>query len=79
MKKVSEKILQQILDEIKDMKSDIAEIKKQTEDIPTIKVAALETKEIVERIEPTQENHEQTLALLSRRSIDQEAELKRIK
>ena len=75
---MSEKILQQILDEIKDMKSNIAEIKKQTKDIPTIKVATLKTKEIVERIESTQENHEQTLDPLSRHSIDQEAELKRI-
>jgi len=50
MKKVSEKILQQILDEIKDMKSNIAEIKKQTKDIPTIKVTVLETKNLVERV-----------------------------
>jgi len=50
MKKVSEKVLQQILGEIKDMKSDIAEIKKQTEVFPTIKVAVLETKNLVERV-----------------------------
>ncbi len=76
---MSEKILQQILDEIKDMKKDISEIKKQTENIPAIKVAVLETNEIVKHIESLQENHEQTLDLLSRRSIDQEARLRSVR
>lgn len=83
---MSEKILSDILEHLnnitkaqEEIQSDIAEIKKQTEDIPAIKTASLETKEIVERVEATQERHEQTLDLLSRRSIDQEAELKRIK
>lgn len=69
----------EVKNDITDLNNDIAEIKKQTEDIPAIKVAALETNEIVERIESAQESHEHTLDLLSRRSIDQEAELKRIK
>lgn len=76
---MSEKILQQILDEITDMKQDISEIKKQTEDVPAIKVAVLETNEIVKHMESTQENHEQTLDLLSRRSIDQEAKLRSVR
>lgn len=76
---MSEKILQQILDEITDMKQDISEIKKQTEDVPAIKIAVLETNEIVKHMESTQENHEQTLDLLSRRSIDQEAKLRSVR
>ncbi|MFK4996960.1 hypothetical protein ACI2OX_03575 [Bacillus sp. N9] len=48
-------------------------------DIPALKVAIYESLETSKRIEATQEKHERTLDLLSRRSIDQEAELKRIK
>lgn len=53
-------------------KEDIAEMSE-------MKTAIFETAEIVKHIEKTQEKHERTLDLLSRRSIDQEAELKRIK
>lgn len=90
---MSEKILSDILEQVNNMtmvqheiksdttkmQNDCAEIKIQTENIPSIKIATLETKKIVERVESTQERHEKTLDLLSRRSIDQEAELKRIK
>lgn len=76
------KILEQlnsISKEQQEMKRDIANMKENTVDIPAMKVAILETNETVTRIESTQEKHERTLDLLSRRSIDQEAELKRIK
>ncbi len=43
-----------------------------------IKQAVLETSDTVKRIETTLENHDRTLYILSRRSIEQEAELKRI-
>lgn len=83
---MGEKVLSEILEQLnnltkgqQEMKNDIEEIKKQTEDIPAIKVAVLETKAIIERIESTQESHERILDLLSRRSIDQEAEIRRIK
>lgn len=62
--------------DLKTIKSDVAEIKT---DNPLIKQAVLETSESVKRIESTREQHEHTLDLLARRSIDQEAELKRIK
>ncbi|RWR11121.1 hypothetical protein QNH23_03550 [Siminovitchia fortis] len=45
----------------------------------SVKQAVIETNKVVKRIEQTQESHERTLDLLSRRSIDQEAEIKRIK
>lgn len=66
-------------EDIEEVKKEIAEIKSFVSDIPAIKVSALETAEVVKRLESTQERHERTLDLLSRRSIDQEAELKRIK
>src|SRR5690625_2313211 len=65
--------------DITGMKQDIADMKKHTEDIPSMKVAILDTNDRVKRIEATVEKHDLTLDLLSRRSIDQEAELKRIK
>ena len=43
-----------------------------------IKQAVVETSDTVKRIETTLENHDRTLYVLSRRSIEQEAELKRI-
>lgn len=44
-----------------------------------IKQAVLETNDIVHRLELNQEKHERILDLLSRRSIEQEAELKKMK
>lgn len=65
--------------EQREMKQDIAEIKKDTKDISAMKVAVLETNNRVKKIETKLDKHERTLDLLSRRSIDQEAELKSIK
>lgn len=66
-----------------EMKMSLLEKKMATKDdvadIPAIKVAVFETNGTVKRIEATQEHHERILDLLSRRSIEQEAELKRIK
>lgn len=110
---MSEQILQQILEELKQIKTDqkitnerltTLESKQHTiyeqtgklteyhmetmsrfnelatkEDLTPIKQATLETNVAVKRIELTQEKHERTLDLLSRRSIDHEAEIKRIK
>ncbi|OKP92982.1 histidine kinase [Paenibacillus sp. P32E] len=72
--------------EISDIKSEIASIKEDTKLIPLIQQAVSEvnaeviaTRDIIERIEETLRGHDVTLDLLSRRSIDQEAALKRIK
>ncbi|MNI65209.1 hypothetical protein D3C73_1207010 [compost metagenome] len=72
--------------EISEMKSEIASIKEDTRLIPLIQQAVSEvnaevvaTRDTIERIEETLRNHDVTLDLLSRRSIDQEAALKRIK
>lgn len=43
-----------------------------------MKQTLLETSDAVKRIESTLENHDRTLDVLARRSIEQEAELKRI-
>jgi hypothetical protein len=53
--------------------------KEDVADIPAIRVAVLEAIDTVNRIENTQVQHERILDLLSRRSIEQEAELRRIK
>lgn len=84
--------LKEMKSELKEVKSeqqatrqDISNIQKtmatkeDVADIPAIKVSIFETSEIVKHIETTQVRHERTLDLLSRRSIDQEAEIKRIK
>ncbi|OKP98248.1 histidine kinase [Paenibacillus sp. P46E] len=72
--------------EISDIKLDIASIKEDTKLIPLIQQAVSEvnaeviaTRDTIERIEETLRGHDVTLDLLSRRSIDQEAALKRIK
>ncbi|OKP88591.1 histidine kinase [Paenibacillus helianthi] len=72
--------------EISDIKSEIASIKEDTKLIPLIQQAVSEvnaeviaTRDTIERIEETLRGHDVTLDLLSRRSIDQEAALKRIK
>ncbi|MGN7763357.1 histidine kinase [Paenibacillus sp. 22594] len=78
--------LSDIKSEISDMKSEIASIKEDTKLIPLIQQAVSEvnaeviaTRDTIERIEETLRGHDITLDLLSRRSIDQEAALKRIK
>lgn len=76
---MSDEITKQILDELKKLKSDIHEIKSIVSDIPLIRQAVLETSATVNRIETAQERHERILEVLSLRSIEQEAELKRKK
>lgn len=58
------------------LKQDVAGLK---QDMAQVMQASLETNQIVTRMEATQEGHERILDLLSRRSIEQEANLKRIK
>jgi hypothetical protein len=53
--------------------------KKDVEEFPTVKSVIYDIGDTVDRIEAAQEKHERTLDLLARRSIDQEAEIKRIK
>ncbi|MNO25284.1 hypothetical protein D3C76_151180 [compost metagenome] len=72
--------------DISEMKSEIASIKEDTKLIPLIRQAVSEvnaeviaTRDTMQRLENTLRGHDLTLDLLSRRSIDQEAALKRIK
>ncbi|AIQ32061.1 histidine kinase [Paenibacillus sp. FSL P4-0081] len=90
---MSDPILQQILTELQGMKSelsilkaDIDSIKEDTKLIPLIQQAVSEvnaevsvTRDTLERIDKTLTLHDATLDILARRSIDQEAALKRIK
>ena len=79
-----EKKLDLILNELKTLNERITNIesnmatKENVAELPYIKRAVGDTSDTVKRIETIQEKHERTLDLLSRRSIDQEAELKRI-
>lgn len=47
-------------------------------EIPFIKQAVIEIKEMIAQFATTRQQHERTLDLLARRSIDQEAERKRL-
>lgn len=76
----------EIRTEINEMKTEIASVKEDTRLIPLIQQAVSEvnaeviaTRDTIGRIEETLRGHDLTLDLLSRRSIDQEAALKRIK
>ncbi|MCE3202931.1 histidine kinase [Paenibacillus sonchi] len=78
--------ISEIRTEINEMKTEIASIKEDTRLIPLIQQAVSEvnaeviaTRDTIGRIEETLRGHDVTLDLLSRRSIDQEAALKRIK
>lgn len=62
--------------DVSSMKEDISTLKT---DMTSMKVAIIEILDTVKRVEATQDRHERTLDLLSRRSIEQEAEIKRIK
>src|SRR5690606_23219483 len=53
--------------------------KEDVADIPNLKMAISESLDMMKRIQSTQEMQERTLDFLSRRSIDQEAELPMIK
>jgi len=61
--------------EIQQLKQDIQEIKQEQQQI---KQAVFETNEHVKRLEGIQVNQQRIIELLSARSIQQEAELKRI-
>ncbi|MNW28302.1 hypothetical protein D3C74_51240 [compost metagenome] len=75
LKPVNEQ-LQELRTEQQAIKQDIQEIK---EDQHLIKSAVLDTNERVMRMESILENQHRIIELLSARSIQQEAELKRIK
>ncbi|SDI17797.1 hypothetical protein SAMN05192534_1245 [Alteribacillus persepolensis] len=62
--------------ELKTVNTDLSELK---ENQRQVQQAVLETNETTKRMEANQEKHERILDLLSRRSIEQEAEMKRIK
>ncbi|MBP1991004.1 hypothetical protein [Paenibacillus eucommiae] len=64
--------------EVVAIKSDMADLKSQVAEIPFIKQAIMDTNATVNRIEEKQEFSNQTLELLSVRSIDQEARIKKL-
>ncbi len=87
-----ENLLNQILDKLntviheqQEMKQEVVNIKEtmatkeDIKELPTMKSVIYDIGDTVDRIEAAQEKHERTLDLLARRSIDQEAEIKRIK
>lgn len=78
--------IKEIRSELSIMKADIDSIKEDTKLIPLIQQAVSEvnaeviaTRDTLERIDKTLTVHDATLDMLARRSIDQEAALKRIK
>ncbi|AIQ60610.1 histidine kinase [Paenibacillus borealis] len=78
--------LSEVKSELGVMKADIDSIKEDTKLIPLIQQAVSEvnaeviaTRDTLERIDKTLTVHDATLDMLARRSIDQEAALKRIK
>ena len=78
--------IKEIRSELGTMKADIDSIKEDTKLIPLIQQAVSEvnaeviaTRDTLERIDKTLTLHDATLDILARRSIDQEAALKRIK
>lgn len=101
---MSEKILSQILDELKGLKEEVSNVKQEqqttnerltnvetsivkvsnqvgtnAENITDIKANQKTIADVINEMSTVQERQEQTINLLARRSIDQEAELKRIK
>lgn len=78
--------LSEVKSELGTMKADIDSIKEDTKLIPLIQQAVSEvnaeviaSRDTLERIDKTLTVHDATLDMLARRSIDQEAALKRIK
>lgn len=69
-------ILLQILNELKEIRKDQQEMKQEQQQI---KLAVIETNEAVKRLESIQKSQHNIIELLSARSIQHEAELKRIK
>jgi hypothetical protein len=94
---VSEQILNQILDELRSLNmrmnaldADVKEIKINTQDIPSIKQAVLETLEISKRNESSQTSFERKAAadlnthghsidILNRRQLRLEADIEKLK
>ncbi|BFH15020.1 histidine kinase [Paenibacillus melissococcoides] len=87
---MSDQLLKQILAELKDMKVEQqatnqrldrmeTEMKEMKDEQQLIKRAVMETNESVKRLETIQEQQHRIIELLSFRSIEQEAALKRIK
>jgi hypothetical protein len=85
---MNEQILRQILSEVKDIRTDQLEMKVEIKeikadqlemkvDIQQIKQAVMETNEVVRRIVSNQEQQQRISELLSFRSIEHEAMLKR--
>lgn len=101
---MSEKLLTQILDELKGLKEEVSNVKQEqqttnerlkdvetsivnvsdqvatnAENITDIKTNQKTIADVINQMATVQERQEGTINLLARRSIDQEAELKRIK
>jgi hypothetical protein len=78
-----ESLLKQLLDEMKALRSDVDQIKntmatkEDVADLPLIKRAVLETADVVKEIHLIQNRQQSVIELLSSRSIEHEAELKR--
>ena len=94
---MSEQLLNQILDELRSLNmrmnaldADVKEIKINTQDIPSIKQAVLETLEISMRSESSQTSferkagadlntHEHSIDILNRRQLRLEADIEKLK
>lgn len=68
-----------ILAKIKDIQKNIFKLKKQTEDIPVMKVAVLDANEIIKCSGSMQGHHGQALDLLSRPFINHDARLRSVR
>ncbi|MED0758308.1 hypothetical protein SAMN04489735_10757 [Aneurinibacillus thermoaerophilus] len=82
---MSNQLLEQILDKLDQLNQRLDRVennmatKEDVADLPLIKRAVLDTSDSVKRLEEIQDNQQRIIELLSARSIQQEAELKRIK
>ncbi|GAC91534.1 hypothetical protein KN10_1970 [Anoxybacillus flavithermus NBRC 109594] len=77
-----EQTLQRILDKLEKMGTELEEVKANMatkQDLALVQQAALETHEIVKKLESRSDNHEQLLTLLSHRSLEHEAAISSIR
>lgn len=80
---MSDQILKQILDKLNQMDERLDRVernmatKEDVADLPLIKRAVLETADVVKEIQLIQDRQQSVIELLSSRSIEHEAELKR--
>ena len=80
---MSDQILKQILDKLNQMDERLDRVertmatKEDVADLPLIKRAVLETADVVKEIQLIQNRQQSVIELLSSRSIEHEAELKR--